>query len=59
MCETVREEERNMMEDPIQTESVRSPSSESAALRNGLAEQQEILSRLSKELDDYFSLRRL
>jgi len=28
-----------------------------AGLRNGLEEQQEILSRLSQELDDYFALR--
>jgi hypothetical protein len=48
-----------MMEESTRTQSVSSTSSEPAALRNGLAEQQEILSRLSKELDDYFSLRRL
>lgn len=47
-----------MVDNPTQTESARTPSSEPAVLRNGLAEQQEILSRLSKELDDYFSLKR-
>jgi hypothetical protein len=45
------------MGDSTQDPSTGSPST-NASLRNGLDEQQEILDRLSRELDDYFALKR-
>ena len=45
------------MEDSMQKSSAGGSPSTKAELRNGLEEQQEILSRLSRELDNYFALR--
>ncbi len=47
------------MQDSIQDPSATGLPSVNAELRNSLKEQQEILSRVSQELDDYFAIRGL
>lgn len=47
------------MQDSTQDPSATGSPSVNAELRNGLKEQQEILSRLSRELDNYFAIRGL
>jgi len=46
-----------MMEDSIQNAYSGGCSSAQTEMRNGFVEQTQILTQLSKELDDYFSLR--